>query len=1002
MADKDLRDKKVKVMTYRVLFLKRGLEAAFAEQEELLHEDMTSQELKTWKIAEFVRALPHVNQPQKWKRKHYPPQAEDGKIVALPDKDLKYLDVHCSTEACFRPEPFRYRKRKIKVLEEIRDRLSEPADGHRVRLPQSGLLGGALDPDRSQFGDEFFHFPDFMGQRPAPGGTKLTGWIILRFDKPQGDWVDFDILYFGWGSYDEIFWGGGQVYEFRRNRALPFPLPNIGPIPTPNRARLNLRTGKVKNVEIHSVFQNSTIGEVDRLNRIGFAFPFFYPPAPPLTEVLRKKLRIPPDLPIYGDVELDLDREGNIISFRLESQTVAPVTVFPFIKELQVLFPPFAWSPGGQFYFANPARCLPGTPPDDCPNDPNGVALPGDAFFHPHFELTAPATAELPARAPAPACPPEPISSALLVAARGRLFQIGGLNDSGVTGAVRIYDAAKNEWSDGTELPTPVHSASGGVIDRHIYVAGGWADAKATRSSSKLQVLDLDTMKWRRGKPLPVPVAEAAGTAVGGQLLVASGRTKKAGAADSITRAFQIYDPQKDAWRQGSAATVPSAGAAAVEAQGKFFMINGILPSGNLSNRVSIYDPQSGQWGLGPETRRGACECVAGVANRRILLFGGRALRGWTTQRTRTLELDRLDEWHRDPLGTDPWRGGVSGLLPTAGSGAAVLGGTFFVVGGRVQTAADDAPGVNTNAVQAFNPFAGWRACDRPLITSYDILNAASLNANAFYIKPENPQVGIVRGLMTLSPASRAVLFGFNLASQGGQASPGQPPLTELDGLSIEIDGQPAFMLSVRPSPAPLQDRIDFLVPPGLKVRSRPAGATLRVIKKSSDGRQQTATARFYLRSTAPGIFIYSYGEAREPYFLNGSSLVACNPDKTFNAAVQPAVPGDALTIYATGLAALAAKKDGAKALKAEIAGQKVSVASLAPDKDRPGVQLVTLRIPKDFKEFSNNVPIRLQADGVASNLVVAAVAEKLIRPTPPVPCQMGVGIFVDGQTPQP
>ena len=70
MSDKDLRDEKVlKLVRYKILFVKRDYEYPFPEQEELVAENMDEASYTAWKIAQFIQQLKETPIPKKWEDK---------------------------------------------------------------------------------------------------------------------------------------------------------------------------------------------------------------------------------------------------------------------------------------------------------------------------------------------------------------------------------------------------------------------------------------------------------------------------------------------------------------------------------------------------------------------------------------------------------------------------------------------------------------------------------------------------------------------------------------------------------------------------------------------------------------------------------------------------------------------------------------------------------------------------------------------------------------------
>ena len=123
--DKDLRDDMLKLIRYKVLFVKREYEHAFPEQEDLVSENMDGAGFTAWKVAEFIQGLGQRKTvvPSKW-GKTYPEGYRDADILTgLPDDDKKYLRVYYEVMDRFPREKFKYEEEQISVLEGIRGEL---------------------------------------------------------------------------------------------------------------------------------------------------------------------------------------------------------------------------------------------------------------------------------------------------------------------------------------------------------------------------------------------------------------------------------------------------------------------------------------------------------------------------------------------------------------------------------------------------------------------------------------------------------------------------------------------------------------------------------------------------------------------------------------------------------------------------------------------------------------------------------------------------------------
>jgi hypothetical protein len=122
--DRDLRDDTLKLVRYKILFVKRDYEVAFPEQEDLVYDNMDGTSFAAWKVAEFIQRLHNggVEQPARWKGRSYPAKCvTNDRVTSLPEEDKKYLRVYYEVLERYPREKFRHEEKQIRVLEEIRD-----------------------------------------------------------------------------------------------------------------------------------------------------------------------------------------------------------------------------------------------------------------------------------------------------------------------------------------------------------------------------------------------------------------------------------------------------------------------------------------------------------------------------------------------------------------------------------------------------------------------------------------------------------------------------------------------------------------------------------------------------------------------------------------------------------------------------------------------------------------------------------------------------------------
>ncbi len=147
--DKDLHDDMLKLVRYKILFVRREYEYAFPEQEDLVSDNMDGSAFTAWKIAEFIQDLhrEHTPVPLKWRDKNYPPKEfiKGDHLTGIPHEDKKYLRVYFEVLERYPREKFKYEEQQIKVLEDIRDEVARiappPSQGGSAGSGESAAAG---------------------------------------------------------------------------------------------------------------------------------------------------------------------------------------------------------------------------------------------------------------------------------------------------------------------------------------------------------------------------------------------------------------------------------------------------------------------------------------------------------------------------------------------------------------------------------------------------------------------------------------------------------------------------------------------------------------------------------------------------------------------------------------------------------------------------------------------------------------------------------------------
>jgi hypothetical protein len=149
MADRNLHgDDELKLVRYKVLFVKRDYEYAFQEKEELVHEDINdASDYTGWKIAEFIQRLDKEPIPDLWLKKNFPRPAKAGDMIrSLDEDDKKYLRIYFEVLQRYPREKFRHDEEQIKILREIKDKLGDKVDIEKEQVAVLRQLQSSLGP----------------------------------------------------------------------------------------------------------------------------------------------------------------------------------------------------------------------------------------------------------------------------------------------------------------------------------------------------------------------------------------------------------------------------------------------------------------------------------------------------------------------------------------------------------------------------------------------------------------------------------------------------------------------------------------------------------------------------------------------------------------------------------------------------------------------------------------------------------------------------------------
>lgn len=157
-----------------------------------------------------------------------------------------------------------------------------------------------------------------------------------------------------------------------------------------------------------------------------------------------------------------------------------------------------------------------------------------------------------------------------LVAFGGRLYAIGGRDNSAQIGVTERYDARTDTWTDVAALPHPRNHLAGFVDGESVCVAGG----RTPETSSAVDCFDSRAGEWRASAMLPVPTSGAAAGIVDGVTIVAGGEPS---GETRITDVVQMFGAHR--WTT-EPMLVPRHGTAFARYRGRLWMCGGATAPG--------------------------------------------------------------------------------------------------------------------------------------------------------------------------------------------------------------------------------------------------------------------------------------------------------------------------------------------------------------------------------------------------------------------------------------
>jgi hypothetical protein len=173
----------------------------------------------------------------------------------------------------------------------------------------------------------------------------------------------------------------------------------------------------------------------------------------------------------------------------------------------------------------------------------------------------------------------------------------------------RIRIDGGGQW-EALPMQTPLQGQPLVTHGGKVYRVGGLNARNATtddkedlHSSAEFAEFDPQTGKWKSLAPLPAARSSHNAVVIGDRLYVVGGWTLAGSPPGDWTQDVVFYDftdPQSG-WHKLETPPFKRRALAAGYCHGKLFVLGGIDAEGNVTQRVDVFDPQSGTWSKGPD-----------------------------------------------------------------------------------------------------------------------------------------------------------------------------------------------------------------------------------------------------------------------------------------------------------------------------------------------------------------------------------------------------------------
>jgi N-acetylneuraminic acid mutarotase len=360
----------------------------------------------------------------------------------------------------------------------------------------------------------------------------------------------------------------------------------------------------------------------------------------------------------------------------------------------------------------------------------------------------------------------------------GKIYVSHGFR-AGDSNRLSIYDIATNTWTHGGQTAPDAAIANselgGGLALGKHYAIGGRTDKNA------VEEFDPATATWTAKAPLLTPRGGVGAASAADKIYALGGRTGTTFGSGTILNNNEVYDATLNSWT--ALAPMPTAVSddyATVGVNGKIYVFGGATSPTKEINTVQIYDVASNSWSTGSPMPMARAAAMAGVIDREIAVFGGRA--GNSDLATTELYDPATDSWSSGPDMLQPVSEVAQGVTYDASGVYAIGAGIFGVSGHPVQR-------LTSTPVLGF-PLAASSAYSAAIVSVFDHTMLTPYRAG---VKLE-PTYGVTAFTGETATSSPDFPAGANKDLYSFAQSSGEPFVVNGDYVGVRKEGGATYL----------------------------------------------------------------------------------------------------------------------------------------------------------------------------------------------------------------